>query len=186
MDNKWILNECRMNMKIGDILHAQTTTPKSSQLSSSISSKAKLQAPITTAIAASSTTPSRKPKQEETSNPSKLSTSPTVSQSNQKSIIYNVCNIFLFISFIISNYIWLEYDAVDDGDNVDGLEADSYFGFAAEVVGEAVAVIVGDCGLLTAGSVIGDDINDEDWDYFGALGFVIFFVERKYLFSFYI
>ena len=54
-----------MNMKIGDILHTQTTTPKSSQLSSSISSKAKLQAPITTAIAASS----RKTKQEATSNP---------------------------------------------------------------------------------------------------------------------
>ena len=92
----------------------------------------------------------------------------------------------LFILIICYSF-GIHYDAVDDGDNVDGLEADCYFGFAVEVVWEAaVDVIVGDCGLLAAGSVIGDDINDDDWDDFGILGFVLFFVKRIYLFSFYI
>ena len=61
------------------------------------------------------------------------------------------------------------------------------FWFCGRVIWEAaVAVFVGDSDLDLAESVIGDDINDNDWDDFGTLGFVIFFVERIYLFSFYI
>ena len=100
------------------------------------------------------------------------------------SIIYNVCNIFLFILFIISNYIWLDYDEVNDRDVVDGLKAGYCFDFGEEVVEAAViAVVVGNSGLALAGLVIDDDIDNDDCD---CLGFVIFFVERISPFSFYI
>ena len=56
----------------------------------------------------------------------------------------------LFILFIYYSFV-VHYDAVDDGDNVDGLKADSYFGFSVGVVREAgVAVVVGDCDLEAA------------------------------------
>ena len=79
----------------------------------------------------------------------------------------------------------MDSDVIGDMDNVVGLEYGSYFDFAAEVVEEAaVTVIIGDYGLATAESVIGDDIDDDDCDDFDVLDFVGFFGERIYLFSF--
>ena len=57
----------------------------------------------------------------------------------------------------------MDCDRVDDEDVVDRLEYGSCFGFGREVVGEAaVAVFVGDYGLDLDGSVICDDIDDDD------------------------
>ena len=57
----------------------------------------------------------------------------------------------------------MDCDNVDDEDVVDVLEYGSCFGFGGEVVGEAaVAVFVGNYGLDSGGSVICDDIDDDD------------------------
>ena len=80
----------------------------------------------------------------------------------------------LFILSIISSSIWLVYDAVWDGDGVDAVEYCSCFGFGKRVVAEAViVVVVADSGLDSAESVIGDDKDDDDWNVFGIVVFLL-------------
>ena len=51
---------------------------------------------------------------------------------------------FVHLLFICHSFV-IHYDSVDDGDNVDGLDFDSHFGFSVGVVREAaVAVVIGE------------------------------------------
>ena len=89
----------------------------------------------------------------------------------------------LFILFICYSF-FIHYDAVDDGDNVDVLEVDYCFDFGEEVVLEAVVpVVVGNSGIASAWLVIGDKIDDDNYD---VLGIVLLFNERISPFSFFI